>query len=185
MKKLIIAIAVLMGLTATAQASCSSQLASWKSEDSMVNSYQITGSETIIWVNNIRNFKAIDIGFYGFNDSQASQLESKHGCKSVRFEEAYTELGMPRTQPVKAIIKEQAGTLESALESVIAQADACIAKNDCESFVWDNPMMIEVLGNHKFVQQLDKCKRGSRCYSLNMVATQKSVKAMMSAIDNM
>ena len=98
MKRLIIAIAVLMGLTATAQASCSSQLASWKSEDSMVNSYQITGSETIIWVNNIRNFKAIDIGFYGFDDFQASQLESKYGCKSVRFEEAYTELGMPRSQ---------------------------------------------------------------------------------------
>ena len=185
MKKLIILIALLFTTSAQAQASCSSQLSSWKSDDSMVNSYQITGSETIIWVNNIRNFRAIDIADYGFNQSQASQLESKYGCKSVRFEEAYTELGMPKTQPEKAIIKEQAGTLESALESVIAQADACIAKNDCESFVWDNPMMIEVLGNHKFVQQLDKCKRGSRCYSLNMVATQKTIKAAMMAIDNM
>jgi len=96
MKRLFLTVAVLIGLTATAQASCSSTLAGWKSSDDMVNSYQITGSETIIWVNNIRNFKAIDIGFYGFNQFQATKLEVKYGCRNVSFREAYDKNGIPQ-----------------------------------------------------------------------------------------
>ena len=97
MKKFIISIAILVGLSVSAQADshCSSTLADWKSSDAMVNSYKITGSETIIWVNNIRNFKAIDIADYGFTQFQATKLESKYGCKNVSFREAYDKYGIP------------------------------------------------------------------------------------------
>jgi len=96
-KKLILSTLILIGIITSAQADshCSSTLAGWKSSDAMVNSYKITGSETIIWVNNIRNFKAIDIADYGFTQFQATKLESKYGCKNVSFREAYDKYGIP------------------------------------------------------------------------------------------
>jgi len=95
MKRLIILVALIFTTTAQADSHCSSTLADWKSSDAMVNSYTITGSETIIWVNNIRNFKAIDIADYGFTQFQATKLESKYGCKNVSFREAYDKYGIP------------------------------------------------------------------------------------------
>ena len=95
MKKLI-ATLTLAVLATSAQADCKATLAKWKSQDSMVHSFDMTSKETVIWVKNIRNFKAIDMAFYGFDDFAAKKLETKNGCQNVKFEEAYTDLGLPR-----------------------------------------------------------------------------------------
>ena len=91
--------AILIGMTGVANAnSCLDQIGNYAKTDTMVKAWGIekdTGN-TIIFVQNIRNFKAIDIAFYGFNDKMAKSIEKDFGCKNVSFENAYTDSGVPR-----------------------------------------------------------------------------------------
>ena len=56
---------------------------------------QTKSGDVVILVNNIRNMKAIDISFYGFNADMAKSFEKKYGCKNVSFRNAYSDSGQP------------------------------------------------------------------------------------------
>ncbi len=98
MKKTLLTIAATIAITTTAQAGCLDNIGDYAKEDSMIKAWGIeNGTEdTIVFVQNIRNHKTIDISFYGFNADMAKSMEESMGCKNVKFENAYNELGMKR-----------------------------------------------------------------------------------------
>jgi hypothetical protein len=63
---------------------CSQILSEWKEVDSMVVGYDLSHTQTTIYVKP-RSTK-YDIDHYGFNDDQAKSLEQNHSCKNVTFE---------------------------------------------------------------------------------------------------
>ena len=98
MKKTLTAIALVIGLSSVAQANCLDNIGDYAKSDSMIKAWGIekdTGN-TIVFVQNIRNLKTIDISFYGFDTDMAKQMESAFGCQNVKFENAYTDLGIKR-----------------------------------------------------------------------------------------
>jgi hypothetical protein len=79
----------------------------------------------------------------------------------------------------------QAGSLESELQSVIKQAEDCLAKKDCEQFVLDNPLM-KIMAEPEYVKKLAyDCLPGSECYSLSFVASDVTIKASMQVLENL
>jgi len=98
MKKTLAIIAIALTAT-TAQANqCLDNIGDYAKQDSMIKAWGIekgTGN-TIVFVQNVRNLKTIDISFYGFTDSMAKKLEESFSCKNVKFENAYTDMGLPR-----------------------------------------------------------------------------------------
>lgn len=79
----------------TAFADCQENIQEWVSSDKMVNTVEYNEDRTVFWINNIRNFKAIDISFYGFDNNLKSHLELDKGCVNVEFREFYNEYGIP------------------------------------------------------------------------------------------
>ena len=105
MKKTLLTLAATIAITTSAQAGivivptgCLDNIGNYAKEDSMIKAWGIeNGTEdTIVFVQNIRNHKKIDISFYGFNADMAKSMEESMGCKNVKFENAYNELGMKR-----------------------------------------------------------------------------------------
>jgi len=94
MKSLLIV--ALMAAAGLAQANCSDNLKRYSQDDKMVKAWTVTAKDTVVYVNNIRGLKPVDISFYGFNTNMARSMEKTFGCKNVRFENAYTEMGLPR-----------------------------------------------------------------------------------------
>ena len=83
--------------TAEEKLHCLYNIGEYAKTDDMINSYIISDKgHTVVYVNNIRNMKAVDIGFYGFNKDMALSMEKNYVCKNVKFEDAYTNLGLPR-----------------------------------------------------------------------------------------
>ena len=99
MKKTLLTLAATIAITASAQANqCLDNIGDYAKQDSMIKAWGIEkGTDnTIVFVQNVRNLKTIDISFYGFNDSMAKSMEESMGCKNVKFENAYTSMGLPR-----------------------------------------------------------------------------------------
>ena len=99
MKKTLLTIAATIAITTSAQANqCLDNIGDYAKQDSMIKAWGIEkGTEnTIVFVQNVRNLTTIDISFYGFNDSMAKSMEESMGCKNVKFENAYTSMGLPR-----------------------------------------------------------------------------------------
>ena len=96
MRLLIIIIAL---WASTAQANqCLDNISAYAKQDSMIKAWGIEkGTEdTIVFVDNVRNLKTIDITFYGFDADMAHAMQDAMGCTHVRFEDAYTSMGLPR-----------------------------------------------------------------------------------------
>ena len=71
----------------------------WMASDKMVLGYWLEGSTLNIVVQNIRNFKDIDLAFYGFTDSAAKSIAKKvDEAKQVRFVKMYNRLGIPNLE---------------------------------------------------------------------------------------
>jgi len=87
-----------------AWADCYGTIKSWVSNDAMIHAAILEKNSTKIYINNIREFKAIDISFYGFNNFQAKQLENKYNCTNVSFIEFYDQYGTPQYQIGKGTV---------------------------------------------------------------------------------
>ena len=98
MKKIITTIALVIGLSSVAQANCLDNIGDYAKSDSMIKAWgtETSTGNTIVFIQNIRNMQTIDITNYGFNDSMAKEMESAFGCQNVKFENAYTDLGIKR-----------------------------------------------------------------------------------------
>tara|TARA_B100000886_G_C20288046_1_gene434165 strand:+ start:226 stop:537 length:312 start_codon:yes stop_codon:yes gene_type:complete len=98
MKKILLtAIAIAtISTSAIANDKCSKGINSTAQTDDMIKAWAFTKSgDTVILINNIRNMKAIDISFYGWNKDNAKYFEKKYGCKNVSFRDAYSKFGLP------------------------------------------------------------------------------------------
>jgi hypothetical protein len=98
MKKIIATLALILA-AGTAQANeCLDNIDAYAKDDKMLVAWGIENDtqDTIVFVQNIRNLKPVDIEFYGFNKDMATTMENMFGCKNVKFEDAYTKLGLPR-----------------------------------------------------------------------------------------
>ena len=99
MKKALLTAAAIATISTSAMANqCLDNIGDYAKQDSMIKAWGIekgTGN-TIVFVQNVRNLKTIDISFYGFDDSMAKSMEKTMGCKNVKFENAYTDMGLPR-----------------------------------------------------------------------------------------
>ena len=55
--------------------------------------------------------------------------------------------------------------LKSDLAYINSQAEACIAKQDCEDFILKAEFNILIIGNEDYVDELNKCNPGTKCYA--------------------
>ena len=97
MKKTLATLALILVAT-TAQANCLDNISEYAKDDKMLVAWGIekdTGN-TIVFVQNVRALKPVDIRNYGFNQNMATTMEKMFSCKNVKFEDAYTRLGLPR-----------------------------------------------------------------------------------------
>lgn len=98
MKKTIATLALIL-TAGTAQANeCLDNIGEYAKEDKMLVAWGIENDtqDTIVFVQNIRALKPIDISFYGYEQDMATTMENMFGCNNVKFEDAYTKLGLPR-----------------------------------------------------------------------------------------
>ena len=97
MKKTLATLALILAAT-SASAGCLDNISEYAKDDKMLVAWGIEKDtqDTIVFVQNIRNLKPVDIEFYGFNQSMATTMENMFGCQTVKFENAYTNLGLPR-----------------------------------------------------------------------------------------
>jgi hypothetical protein len=97
MKKILLALAVIFTTTSANANTCIEGYKSYAPTDTMIKTADYYDDGTLaIWVNNIRNFKAIDIEFYGFTPLMAERTAIKWGCKKVVFKNAYNDSGIPQ-----------------------------------------------------------------------------------------
>ena len=62
--------------------------------------------------------------------------------------------------------------LKSDLAYINSQAEACIAKQDCLDFILKAEFNILIIGNEDYVDELNKCNPGTKCYArLSKTAT--------------
>ena len=97
MKKTIATLALILTAT-SASAGCLDDISEYAKDDKMLVAWGIEKDtqDTIVFVQNIRGLKPVDIEFYGFTQSMATSMENSFECQNVKFENAYTNLGMPR-----------------------------------------------------------------------------------------
>jgi len=55
--------------------------------------------------------------------------------------------------------------LKSDLAYINSQAEACIAKQDCLDFLLKAEFTIMILGNEDYVDELNRCNPGTKCYA--------------------
>ena len=55
--------------------------------------------------------------------------------------------------------------LITELKNISAEAQQCIEAEDCEDFILSNPMLVKVLGNPDYVEELLDCNIGTKCYA--------------------
>ena len=99
MKKTLLTIAATIAISTSVQANeCLDKIGEYAQQDHMVKAWGIERDtqNTVVFIDNVRNLKTIDISFYGFDDSMAKSMEKTMGCKNVKFENAYTDMGLPR-----------------------------------------------------------------------------------------
>ena len=84
---------------------CINSLKDYFNEDDMIQLVVYSDNKMDIYINNIRNFKAIDIEFYGFTELMRKQFEDDYGCPNTSFIEAFNSLGMPEIVDGKAVSK--------------------------------------------------------------------------------
>ena len=101
MKKFSLALLFILVLSGAAKArnNCLEMLNGYVSDDETIKLAHLTDETLTFYINNIRNFKDINIAEFGFNQSMADLMQKKYNCPKTRFIKAYDSNGMP--QPVK------------------------------------------------------------------------------------
>ena len=84
---------------------CINGLKDYFDSDSMIQLVVYSDSKMDVYVNNIRNFKAINIKDYGFTRKMRKQFEDDYGCPKTSFIEAFSSSGMPKIVDGKAVSK--------------------------------------------------------------------------------
>tara|TARA_B100000214_G_C23725336_1_gene516240 strand:+ start:293 stop:634 length:342 start_codon:yes stop_codon:yes gene_type:complete len=75
--------------------------------------------------------------------------------------------------------------LITELKNISAEAQLCIEAEDCEDFMMSNPMLVKVLGNPDYVEELLDCNIGTKCYAHLSHATGMVFQASNLALDQM
>ena len=99
MNKALLTLAAVVAISTSAQANeCLDKISEYAQQDHMVKAWGVERDtqNTVVFIDNVRNLKTIDIAFYGWTDKQAKVMENMFGCKNVKFENAYTDMGIPR-----------------------------------------------------------------------------------------
>ena len=74
---------------------CLDDLEDYIYSDDMIELVVYSKDKMDLYINNIRNFKAIDIQDYGFTLKMREQFENDYSCPQTSFIDAYNNLGMP------------------------------------------------------------------------------------------
>jgi len=68
--------------------------------------------------------------------------------------------------------------LKSDLNAISKEAESCIKKQDCTDFILKNDMAIKIMGNEDYVNQLNKCNPGTKCYAWISRASALTIQAV-------
>ena len=98
MKKILTVLALTVAATGVQANECLDKIGDYAKDDKMIVAYGIEKEtqNTIVFIQNVRNLKTVNIEDYGFNQKMATTMENMFGCQNVKFENAYTNLGLPR-----------------------------------------------------------------------------------------
>ena len=92
---------LLFGGVASANKNCLKMLNEYVPSDNMIKLVYLTEKNLTFYINNIRNFKSIDISQYGFDSAMAKEIEKKHNCPKTIFLGAYDSNGISKSLKIK------------------------------------------------------------------------------------
>jgi len=96
---------ILLLLIPTLSWGCINNLKDYFNSDDMIQLVVYSDNKMDLYINNIRNFKAINIKDYGFTNKMRKQFEDDYGCPKTSFIEAFSSSGMPKIVNGKAVSK--------------------------------------------------------------------------------
>ena len=92
---------LMLGGVASANKNCLKMLNEYVPSDNMIKLVYLTEKNLTFYINNIRNFKSIDISQYGFDSVMAKEIEKKHNCPKTVFLGAYDSNGISKSLKIK------------------------------------------------------------------------------------